>query len=121
MKAIRCAKWCGRGCTEEEYRRAVAGAARLVKRLGPGWRARVWENLGWHYCAVSRDGFWKLHGHGDGWFTAFLGECESGGRWAESARSPALAIRKVIGRFAAEVAMLDRLARSLYRMRERMD
>lgn len=44
-----CAPACGRGCTFDEYI-AVKNAARaLVARLGKGWHAHVWENLGWHY------------------------------------------------------------------------
>lgn len=46
-----CAPWCGRGCTKAEYNRALAGATALARRLGAGWKPRVWENLGWHFEA----------------------------------------------------------------------
>jgi hypothetical protein len=49
-----CSPACGAGCTRKEYDRAVRDADRLVRRLrGSGWRAEVWENLGWHFRAVS--------------------------------------------------------------------
>jgi hypothetical protein len=49
-----CSPACGRGCARREYDRAVRDADHLVRRLrGSGWRAVVWENLGWHYRAVS--------------------------------------------------------------------
>jgi hypothetical protein len=49
-----CAPACGRGCTRAEYDAAVANAAALVKRLrGTGWKPLVFENMGWHWRAVS--------------------------------------------------------------------
>jgi hypothetical protein len=49
-----CSPACGAGCTRREHDQAVRDADRLVKRLrGSGWRAEVWENLGWHFRAVS--------------------------------------------------------------------
>lgn len=53
MSKKKCAKWCGRGCTEEEYLEAKRDARALCKKLGPGWRSRVWENMGWHFNAVK--------------------------------------------------------------------
>jgi hypothetical protein len=57
---IYCAPACGRGCKRIEYDAAVAAVDALVKLLGPGWKSRVWENLGWHYEAISKCGRWKL-------------------------------------------------------------
>lgn len=34
------------------YQAAVRKAKTLAKRCGPGWEPWVWENLGWHFCAV---------------------------------------------------------------------
>lgn len=53
MSKKRCAKWCGRGCTEEEYQKAKRDAKELCKKLGPGWKPHIWENLGWHFHAVK--------------------------------------------------------------------
>lgn len=36
-------------------------ADRLVARLGPGWVARVWENLGWYYQARLTSGDHTIH------------------------------------------------------------
>lgn len=35
----------------KEQRQAVRDAATLCKRLGPGWKPCVWENMGWHHRA----------------------------------------------------------------------
>ena len=58
-KAVRrgdvyCAPACGGGCTHAAYMQAQLGGERLARRLGPGFKPEVWENLGWHYCAVSK-------------------------------------------------------------------
>lgn len=50
-----CAPACGRGCTRAMYERAKREATTLVKVLGPGWKIRVWENLGWYGSAVCGD------------------------------------------------------------------
>lgn len=50
---IYCAPACGRGCTYAEFVLAQTQGKRLAKRLGRGWEARIWENLGWHYEAVK--------------------------------------------------------------------
>ncbi len=47
-----CADWCGCGCTWAEYNQACNEAAALAKRLGSGWKPRVWENGGWHYEVI---------------------------------------------------------------------
>lgn len=112
----KCAKWCGRGCTHAEYEAARAGATALAKRLGPGWKANVWENLGWHYSAVSRRGFVKVHPNIQrgriASYTAFIGEKNfPGGRFAEHGSTPEKAIaasRKVAeAEYAALGAWLE--------------
>ena len=50
---LRCSRWCGCGCTQAQYERAVADGKALLLTLGRGWRIDVWENGGWHYKAVS--------------------------------------------------------------------
>lgn len=78
-KAVRkgnqyCAPSCGRGCTWREYVAAVDASAHLVKRLrsnhGP-WKARVWENLGWHYSVSNREHI-DIYPHGGDECSAFL-------------------------------------------------
>jgi hypothetical protein len=49
-----CSPACGCGCKKRDYDRAVRDADHLVGRLaGSGWKALVWENVGWHFGAVS--------------------------------------------------------------------
>lgn len=48
---IYCSPACGRGCTRAEFDRATRAADALARKLGGGFRPRVWENLGWHYAA----------------------------------------------------------------------
>lgn len=52
-----CSPACGtmytpsRGCTFKAYQDAVKAGDRLAKRLGPAWKPRIWENMGWFYSA----------------------------------------------------------------------
>ena len=48
-----CSPSCGFGCSKAAFDQATAEAAALVKLLGEGWSADVWENWGWHYAAVK--------------------------------------------------------------------
>ncbi len=92
----RCATWCGRGCTEEEYQQAIRSSHALAKRMGKGWKPNVWENLGWHYAVVSPCRRLKVHPCGRS-FTAYLGEPDCpGGRWAEHGSTPKAAVRNVL-------------------------
>ena len=49
---IYCSPRCGAKCTYVAYTKANSSARVLAKHLGPGWMARVWENMGWHYEAI---------------------------------------------------------------------
>lgn len=117
--ALRCARWCGRGCTEAEYRAARQTAARLARQLGRGWRPEVWENLGWHARAVSADGRLKVHlsrAGGRRSYAASLGPRESpGGRWAESARTAPAAVARVVAAAERELADLHAALRGVGR------
>lgn len=101
-KGIRCDRTCGRGCTAAEYRDALRTARRLAARLGPGWRARVGHNLGYHPGATNRRlGLYVFPGHG---YHALLGpEAASccAGTWGASARTPEAAVRKVVAKARA--------------------
>jgi hypothetical protein len=95
---IYCAPACGGGCTMAAFKRATTGADALAKHIGPGWTPRVWENLGWHYSAISPCGRWKVHpfiykGKVEG-YTAFLGEVGGGGIWTGQGGTPQEAIAK---------------------------
>lgn len=87
-----CSPACGAGCRKFAHAVATKCAAALCQQLGAGWTPKVWENLGWHWGAVSACGRWKVHGHG-GHYSAFLGRPESGGRWAGGGKTPRAAIK----------------------------
>lgn len=48
---IYCSPACGGKCTKAEHDDAQEAGEILAALLGPGWRPRVWENMGWHYSA----------------------------------------------------------------------
>lgn len=48
---IYCSPGCGFKCTKAAHDEAQRNAALLAFALGPGWKPRVWENLGWHFKA----------------------------------------------------------------------
>lgn len=58
----------------------------------------MWENLGWHWNVISPCRRIKVHPFNDrGPYNAFLGAPgEPGGYWAEDARTPEAAVRKVV-------------------------
>jgi hypothetical protein len=106
-----CSPACGAGCTTAAFDEATKAADALAVSLGDGWKPRVWENLGWHYSAVSTCGRWKVYpsfwnGKVEG-YHALLGDADSlGGRWIKRGATPQEAIentrntaRKDIGHF----------------------
>ena len=102
-----CAPACGLGCTYEQYKAAVRRARALAKRLGSDWNGDVWENLGWHYRAVSSCKRFKVHSDGDKIFTAFLGDADSsGGFWSATATTPKMALRQALHKAQEEVQRL---------------
>lgn len=110
-----CAPACGRGCTWDEYQEATRQAEALCRRLGPGWKSVVHENLGWHWKAVFEDGRVQLHYDRQGRsYTAFLTweEGRSGGRWADHASSPERAISLVLHRAKIELLAVQTACRA---------
>lgn len=49
---IYCSPGCGCNCTKANHDQAQRLGAALAERMGPGWRADVWENGRWHYAAI---------------------------------------------------------------------
>lgn len=47
-----CSPGCGGGCTYHAFAMAKQKARALCTMLGPSWKPRVWENLGWFYEAT---------------------------------------------------------------------
>jgi len=112
--SIRCAPFCGGKCTQAAFELATSRADALCKRLGKGWKPRVWENLGWHCSVIGMSGHMKVHINTRGGtthavstvygYTAFLSpDAEGvGGRWAESGKTPEAAIRNTVAVMQAE-------------------
>ncbi len=97
-----CAPACGRGCTEVEYERAKANAAKLAKALGAGWEPLVWENLGWHWGASAPHirvlGF-MFKSRAPNKYSAWLHmapEGSGGQQWTAESDDPCEAVRKVV-------------------------
>lgn len=90
------------GCTWVAYQKAKADAVALCKVLGPGWKPRLWENLGWHYEAshyqmrVTYSKFGKVY---TAWFNAIHQEIAD-------AKSPRAAVEKAIAQMHAYVGTL---------------
>lgn len=111
--AIFCSPACGFQCTVSAHEKAKKSASDLVKKMGPGWQARVWENLGWHWNAVSKNGYLKIHPSSGEGYTAFLGEKGGGGKWAQHGRTPQEAIAAVVLQAREELSLIERLLTGL--------
>lgn len=115
---IYCAPACGRGCTLDEYDAATRGACELVVQLndtiGGKWKPHVWENLGWHYSAISEDGYCKVHANTRGAkvtsYTAFLGPGDTGGKWSARGHTPEDAVVAVYSQAVADIAPMAGIA-----------
>ena len=61
---VYCSPACGYKCKYLDYLDAVEKAKTLCAALGPPskWKPYVWENIGWHYRAVSYDDRWFVYG-----------------------------------------------------------
>jgi hypothetical protein len=79
---VYCSPACGAGCKHRDYVKAFGLAEGLAKKcsdeIGGTWKARVWENLGWHWevvqegskVAISYGGYLAK---GTGYSVGFLG------------------------------------------------
>lgn len=110
--SILCSPACGYNCTQTAHDKAHRDAAALVASLGgaPHWKPRVWENLGWHHCAISSCGRLKVHPHGYGlvYFTAYLdNDGGGGGIWTAQAKTAKAAARNVVAKATEEWRMID--------------
>lgn len=104
--ALYCSPGCGLPCTWADFKRAARGAAALAEHLGPGWKPRVWENLGWHFEAVLGEGHLNvspsLRGRSRR-YTAYLSRTPGpGGHWVEHRSTARAAVRAVIDQAEAE-------------------
>lgn len=114
MTKRKCARWCGRGCTEAEYLDAKKKGAALAKKLGKGWKPEICENLGWHYRAVDATGFWKVKPTSPGCpadsrYIAFLGPGKAGGLFSEYGSTPESAVENTADAFKERLSMYYKL------------
>jgi len=63
--AYYCSSACGGRCTWEAYQQAKTEARKAIKILGAGWKARVFENMGWHWTVTRGpisvyNGYWVM-------------------------------------------------------------
>ncbi len=106
---IYCAPACGGGCKRCDYELAVSQSRMLAACMGKGYKARVWENLGWWYSVKSACEKLEIHSEKDGkYFTAYLNTTpNNGGRWVCSAKTPQLAVKKVLAAARQELLALQ--------------
>jgi hypothetical protein len=115
----RCADWCGRGCTEEEYQKAWKDAVALARDLTVDvtmvWNPRVWENLGWWYSAVSTCGRLEvIPSKTDKGCHAYLRPAGGGGgRWCRYGKTPEQAVKNVIAEARREIDHLQAIIEGL--------
>jgi hypothetical protein len=147
-KAVRrgkvyCSPACGHNCTFAEYEAAVRGAHDLMELLNqrmPGWRAHVWENMGWNYSVQwgtpepgsAHGGLLEVHPiiekytRGKGGATKLLPKPIVTSYWAalqtattfgqivsRHRKSPLLAVADVRAELAARAAQVNRILKEI--------
>jgi len=114
---IYCSPACGGNCTKAAYDEAHRKGKKLAKRMGKSWTVRVWENLGWHYSAISPDGCTKIRENcynGRYSYMAFIGVDKwAGGVWAEHGKTPQEALRNTLAVARAEIAEKQQILEAL--------
>ena len=108
-----CSPACGRGCTLAEHNAAFQAGKKLAAECGPSFTVRIWENLGWHYAAISADGRLKVRApdrDGDT-YTVFAGEPDGhiSGRFVEHGKTVKEAIEAIAERCRTELVEIVRL------------
>jgi hypothetical protein len=104
-----CSPACGGRCTWTEYLKAKYKAEELVKELGPGWKERVHENLGWYWGAEDSTTCLNVSpsthkGRVQG-YSAYLNEAGQGpgGRWVGEGKTPKAAVADAIRQAKVEL------------------
>jgi len=97
---IFCSSACGCRCRWVDHERYRKRAQAVARQLGKGWKARVWENLGWHAEVFFGGLYVSLHSTINGWrYSAHLGERGHGGAFSSllfaDGSTPVQAIQKL--------------------------
>jgi hypothetical protein len=105
---IFCSPGCGGDCTRKDWELAHKRAKALAKRLGKGWKPRVWENGAWHYSVVSPCDRLNVYPKKYGSYSAYLNKAGSGGgRWVGHGTTPRKAIKDAVRQGMEAKAELD--------------
>lgn len=127
-----CAPACGSGCTVEDYEAAKRAGTAIARQLGPDWKVRLNENMGWFYSAFLRFEGGQLNVHPqsrkvadgkggwktvvDGYFT-LLGDARlpTAGQpeFSGDGRTPLLAVESTLRKVRARRAWLNRALAAL--------
>jgi hypothetical protein len=93
---------------------AAARGRVLAKALGPGWKVTTWQNFGWHFQVV-KGGIKVSENRYNGKvssYTAYINKIgELGGKWAETAETPQMAIRVTLIKAEQEIVDAERIFR----------
>lgn len=116
--SIYCSPGCGGeaewGCTWAKYQQAIRKAKALAAKLGPGWKANVWENMGWHYAAISSCRRVKVHPGAFRGYHAFVGRDTSpGGEWVAYDKTPKRAVEAACRMAQGELLKMSQLLQDL--------
>jgi len=127
----KCAVWCGAGCTQEAYDRAVREAADLAEIMNEGlddsaWCPNVWENMGWYYSVNNGDYSispgtrfshiipnWEI----DGYWCYY----KRGGFKSTRGDTPQEALGKMVEQVLDEVAKLEEIKNIALNMQKKLD
>lgn len=90
--AVYCSSACGAGCTYAAYRAARRNGAALAKALGPGWKPRIWENLGWHWSARLAVMDCEVHGSRGPWLNSYWASLYFGKQFMGDGKTPRKAV-----------------------------
>ena len=107
---VYCSPACGADCTYASYLKALSDSCELCDRLGDGWMPIVWENLGWHYKAVSQSGTIRIYPM-NGKYAAFasLDETMGGEFVSERFSEPHDALLNVVGLIESKIKSLEKM------------
>lgn len=95
--AVYCSSGCGGGCTWKEYTEAKKKALALALSLGPKWRAKTNENLGWwHHAEYDVPGCYISVSGEHGSYSSLLNSEGPGGRWVGQGATPLLAVEDAL-------------------------
>jgi hypothetical protein len=105
---IYCAPACGGNCTWSAYQSAKRSAARIVKKLGTGWKPYVQENTGWHYSVKSADGYTSVYRYND--YKRKSGYWASiGGMWMGEGKTPLAAVKHAASKARAQMEHIAKM------------